>query len=219
MSLTSRLLHTFSHHPYLVLILSVFVCCGLIAYSIARKKPLVIFAVLILILGILNIIWGYEWNDEYVEKNGVHGTGVVTEIKPTNIEINDVEEVEYITLLKLSDGRTAEGVFTNNGKTFYPRLSAWQPPSVGEVFSVKYIDRDPSNFIICTTDSSEYAIRILCYSAIDRLQKAAAKYQLDKSNAMFKVEYKVAIEGLLKVGCSADQKIMYKIILEQLGNR
>lgn len=216
--ISSKLLHFISLHSFPVLFISIIVGVILFIIAVFKKKRIALLFILFPPLGIVSFIWGSDWNDHYVDENGVKGTAVVTQIAPTGVTVNDVQEVKYTTLIKTATG-TVESAFYNNGHTFYPKMDVFTPPSIGQVFTVKYIPDDESNFIICTADSnSAFSNQLDCTEVLTRLAAAQAKYRLDSSNAAFRQGYAKALRDLLNAPCDTGLNVIYREKLRELGD-
>ena len=217
MILQSKFLHFLSHNPFLVLFGSIFGGIALVIFFAFIKKGIAVFFLLFPVFGIVSFICGSDWNDSFVNENGMKGTAVVTQFAPTGTIINDVEEIKYSTLIKTTSGATVESAFYNNNHTFYPKPNLFIPPSVGEIFTVKYIPGDEHNFIICTADStSPFANQLDCVEALKHLATAQAKYSLDSTNVLFKKEYEKALGDLLNAPCDTNLNMTYREQLQEL---
>jgi hypothetical protein len=219
MALQSKILHFLSLHTFLILFLFVFGGIFATIFFVVKRKAIALLFFFFPILGFVNMFLGSAWNDNYVGRHGVKGTAVITQIAPTGVMINHTREMKYSTLVKTSQGTTVESAFTNNGQTFYPPTSLFLPPAIGEIFTVKYIPGDETNFVICTDDSSSaYANQLDCIGILKRVESTGAKYHLDSTNAAFRQEYKAAITDLLNAPCDSNLKMTYTIEQQQLGN-
>jgi hypothetical protein len=215
----SKLLHFFSFHSHLILVL--FLMGGIMSASFLIPKNRMglkfLFAFFLPVIGVGNFIYGRDINANYVDSHGVTSQAVVTEINATNTTVNHVRELEYKTLIKTNDNNTVESYFNNNKDVFYPKTDIWSPPSIGETFAVKYMPNDPENFIILTQDTnSNYSNKLICTEIQVRLSAAKAKYSLDNKNSEFKTAYKTVIQEILKAKCDTSIKYIYKLELNKL---
>jgi hypothetical protein len=203
-------------HPFLLLGLSIVLMC-LIFYKAAKKHLLLSgFALMLPVFGVVNFIWGSEWNAAYVYRHGEKGTGTVIRINPTNTWINNVREVEYVCLIKTKDGETMNAAFFNNASVFYPDPELWMPPQIGEQFDVKYIPGNETNFIILTNDpGSAYSNKINCFKLLQKIASAKAAYEFDPSHAQNKKTYTALIRRYLQSPCDTNMKKAYELILQQ----
>lgn len=214
----SKFFHFISLHSFPVLFISIFVGIILFVISVIKKRRIALLFILFPPLGIVSFIWGSDWNDRFVDEHGVKGTAVVTQVAPTGVTVNDVQEVKYTTLIKTATG-TVESAFYNNGHTFYPKTDDFTPPPIGQVFTVKYIPDDESNFIICTADStSAFSNQLDCTEVLTRLAAAQAKYRLDSLNVGFRQGYAKALRELLNAPCDTGLNGIYREKLRELGD-
>ena len=213
----SSILHFCAQHPFLLLPCSIFAM--LLIFYLGRKKfPIASkLAIVLPIWGVINLIYGGEWNAEYVYNHGLKGTGVVISIEPTNNRINDVEVVNYHCLIKTKDGTTIKAYFENSGTVFYPQNSLELLPQIGEQFSVKYMANNAENFIILTNDSkSGFSNKMECTQLLQEIASAQAAYNFDPSDKEKAKAFRSMLNQFLKGPCDENIKTAYRLVLEQM---
>jgi hypothetical protein len=174
-------------------------------------------ALLLPVWGVINLIYGGDWNAEYVYNHGVKGTGVIVEVEQTNSYVNHVQVVNYHCLIKTREGKTVKTYFENNGDAFYPANEMGIPPIIGESFSVKYIEGDEENFIILTNDrKSGFSNKLNCTKLLQEMVSAQAEYNFDKTNAVTKRTFKRLVEKFLQAPCDTNLQNVYRMQLEEL---
>ncbi len=174
-------------------------------------------ALLLPVWGVINLIYGGDWNAEYVYNHGVKGTGVIVRVENTNSYINHVQVVNYHCLIKTKEGKTVKTYFENSGDAFYPANELEMPPQIGESFSVKYIEGDEENFIILTNDKKNgFSNKINCTKLLQEMVSAQATYNFDKTNSSNKRAFKQLVEKFLKEPCDTNLQRVYRMQLEEL---
>lgn len=216
-NMTSNFLHFCSLHPFLILPGSIIAM--LLIYHFGRKRyPKASNLVLLLpVFGVINLIYGGDWNKEYVYNHGVKGTGVIVRIENTNNYVNRVQVVNYHCLIKTNENKTVKAYFENSGDAFYPANELELAPQIGESFSIKYIPGDEDNFIILTNDiKSNFSNKINCTQLLEELVSAQAAYNFDKTDAGNKRAFKRSVEKFLQTPCDTNLQNVYRIQLEAL---
>jgi len=174
-------------------------------------------ALLLPVFGVINLIYGGDWNREYVNNHGVKGTGVIVRIENTNNYVNRVQVVNYHCLIKTKDNKTVKTYFENSGDAFYPSNEMEIAPQIGESFSVKYIPGDEENFIILTNDiKSNFSNKVNCTKLLEELVSAQAAYNFDKTNVSNKKAFKQSVEKFLQTPCDTNLQRIYRMQLEEL---
>lgn len=217
----SHLLYFLSQHGFMIVPLAVVLM--LIVLAIWRKKYPVatgLFAVSLIAFSIINLIWGGSWNASYVHKHGVRGEAVITKIVPTNTYINEERVVEYHCLLRTKSGKVFSVYFENNGDIFFPHIDLWMPPTIGESFTVRYMEGHEENFIIPTDDKkSSYSSKLQCTQLIEEIASAKAAYEFDPKNSANRKLYKSLLQQFIHHDCDPNLKKMYRMELEKLNEK
>lgn len=204
-------------HPFAVMLICVALMLFLF-YKVKNKNSrLVNLGWLLPVFGVLNFIWGDDWNGSYVYNHGQKGTGVVVKIVPTNTWVNKVREVEYECLIKTKEGKTFEAYFVNNDYIFYPKPELWMPPGVGEEFDVKYMPGNESNFIILTNDrESAYSNKLGCTKLLQEISAARVAYDFDTKNRKNAAAYRKLLKEYIAAPCDTNVQKAYMLLLEQM---
>lgn len=215
--MTSSILHFGSLHPFLILPCSIIAM--LLIYRLGKKRypKASNFALLLPVLGIINLIYAGDWNRDYVYKHGVKGTGVIVRVENTNNYVNRVRVVNYHCLIKTKENKTIKTYFENSGDAFYPSNEMELAPQVGESFSVKYIPGDEDNFIILTNDvKSNFSNKVNCSKLLEELVSAQAAYNFDKVDKSNKSAYKQLVVKFLQTPCDTNLQRVYRMQLDEL---
>jgi hypothetical protein len=169
------------------------------------------------LFAILNLIYGGEWNNDYVAKHGIKSTGVVLRIVPTNRWVNHVQQISYECLIRTKNGKTTEVQFVNDGNIFYPEQELWIPPAIGETFPVKYIQNDPQNFIILTNEpGNRYSSKFSCTEILMKIAPAKTAYEFDRNDPTRKKTYRNVLEQYLQAPCDTNLQKIYREELKKL---
>lgn len=215
--MTSGFLHFCALHPFLLLPCSIFAMLLILYLGKKRYPKASKLALLLPVWGVINLIYGGDWNAEYVYNHGVKGTGVIVRIENTNNYVNHVQVVNYHCLIKTKEGKTVKSYFENSGDAFYPANELEIPPQIGESFSVKYIEGDEENFIILTNDvKSGFSNKINCTKVLQEMVSAQAEYNFDKTNSGNKHKFKRLVEKFLQAPCDTNLQRVYRMQLEEL---
>lgn len=215
--MVSAFLYFCSQHGILLMFLLVFLTPVLWVFLRIRFPKGVMLSLLLPVFGIVNLIFGSDWNANYVNKHGVKGTGVVIRIVPTNRWTNNVQEVEYECLIRTKEGKTIPAVFLNDGNAFFPQQEIWMPPMIGEQFSLKYIPGDETNFIILTNEpGSGYASKFTCTEKLMQISPAKAAYEFDPADPAKKKAYQKVLKEYLRAPCDTNLQKVYREELKKL---
>jgi len=215
--MASAILYFCSHYALLLLFLACFLTPLIWAFFLRKRKKRGFFLLLFPLFAVLNLIYGTEWNNDYVAKHGVKSTGVVLRIVPTNRWVNHVQQVSYECLIRTKNGKTTEVQFVNNGNIFYPEQELWIPPTIGETFPVKYIPNDPQNFIILTNEpGSQYSSKFSCTEILMKIAPAKTAYEFDRNDPARKKTYRNILEQYLQTPCDTNLQKMYREELRKL---
>lgn len=215
--MTSNFLSFGAHHPFLILPCSIIAMLLIFRFGKKRYPKASMLALLLPVWGIINLIYGGDWNREYVYNHGVKGTGVIVRVENTNNYVNRVQVVNYHCLIKTKEGKTVKTYFENSGDAFYPPNELEIPPQIGESFSVKYIEGDEENFIILTNDvKSGFSNKINCTKVLQEMVSAQAEYNFDKTDAGNKHKFKRLVEKFLQAPCDTNLQRVYRMQLEEL---
>lgn len=215
--MTSSFLRFGALHPFLILPCSIILMLLILYFGRKRFPKASLLALLLPVWGVINLIYGGDWNAEYVYNHGVKGTGVIVRVENTNNYINHVQVVNYHCLIKTKEGKSIKTYFENSGAVFYPANELEMSPQIGESFSVKYIEGDEENFIILTNDRKNgFSNKINCTKLLQEMVSAQATYNFDKTNAGNKRAYKQLVEKFLKEPCDTNLQRVYRMQLEEL---
>lgn len=181
-----------SHKTALVLIFSFIVSPAFFIYGIFKKKPIYNFLALVLIgLAMLNMFLGSRVTNSIIDKNGVLGTAIITDMAGTGDYYNYEESIQYNVLIKTKEGKTMETSFDSADHNVYPTPAEgkFSYPDQGVEFSVKYLPDAPEHFIILLNEDSAFAKELGCEELLKQLNSAEQKMNFDQTNQEFKADY------------------------------
>lgn len=187
MVLISKILFFISHHGFYTVIL-LFLFFGLLFY--ATKKAL--FLIPIIPLAILNGICGQFLNAWFLNTYGVESTAIITSDVETNSTLNESYIHDYEAIVKKQDGKYTTTFFSTTTVAIYPIRNSIRIPSQNDL-PVKYIPGYEKNIVILYDQSKEGKI-LLENEKLAPVNSARIKYEADRTNKEFIMEYISALE-------------------------
>ncbi|WP_284464345.1 hypothetical protein [Chryseobacterium sp.] len=187
MVLISKILFFTSHHGFYTVIL-LFLFFGLLFY--ATKKAL--FLIPIIPLAILNGICGQFLNAWFLNTYGVESTAIITSDVETNSTLNESYIHDYEAIVKKQDGKYTTTFFSTTTAAIYPIRNSIRIPSQNDL-PVKYIPGYEKNIVILYDQSREGKI-LLENEKLAPVNSAKIKYEADRTNKEFIMEYISALE-------------------------
>lgn len=187
MVLISKILFFTSHHGFYTVIL-LFLFFGLLFY--ATKKAL--FLIPIIPLAILNGICGQFLNAWFLNTYGVESTAIITSDVETNSTLNESYIHDYEAIVKKQDGKYTTTFFSTTTAAIYPIRNSIRIPSQNDL-PVKYIPGYEKNIVILYDQSKEGKI-LLENEKLAPVNSARIKYEADRTNKEFIMEYISALE-------------------------
>lgn len=187
MVLISKILFFISHHGFYTVIL-LFLFFGLLFY--ATKKAL--FLIPIIPLAILNGICGQFLNAWFLNTYGVESTAIITSDVETNSTLNESYIHDYEAIVKKQDGKHTTTFFSTTTAAIYPIRNSIRIPSQKDL-PVKYIPGYEKNIVILYDQSKEGKI-LLENEKLAPVNSARIKYEADRTNKEFIMEYISALE-------------------------
>jgi hypothetical protein len=158
----------------------------------------------VLMLGLLNMVFGSWLSASVVHAFGETGSATITGDYETATQYNDRTVVGHNVLLRTSEGKTVETSFEDDDFNVYPSRNSVTYPSVGDHFNVNYLRMFPRDFIIITNDDSPWATERRCAALNDTMQEANQKYEFDRSSQDYRTGYIAAIHALIDQKCVTD---------------
>ena len=187
MVLISKILFFISHHGFYTVIL-LFIFFGLLSYL--TKKAW--FLIPIIPLAILNGFCGQFLNAWYLNTYGVESTAIITSDLETNSTLNDVYIHDYEAIVKKQNGKYTTTFFSTTTAAIYPIRNSIRIPSQKDL-PVKYIPGYEKNIVILYDQSKEGKI-LLENEKLAPVNSARIKYEADRTNKEFIMEYISALE-------------------------
>ncbi|AZB02119.1 hypothetical protein EG359_22100 [Chryseobacterium joostei] len=187
MVLISKILFFTSHHGFYTVIL-LFLFFGLLFY--ATKKAL--FLIPIIPLAILNGICGQFLNAWFLNTYGVESTAIITSDVETNSTLNESYIHDYEAIVKKQNGKYTTTFFSTTTAAIYPIRNSIRIPSQKDL-PVKYIPGYEKNIVILYDQSKEGKI-LLENEKLAPVNSARIKYEADRTNKEFIMEYISALE-------------------------
>lgn len=184
--------------------------------SILRRK----FSWLIagLILGFVNIFTAQFLNAWFLNKFGIQGTAVVTQVVETNSTLNDQYISDYDVLVKTADGKDVLSDFSTMTAVIYPIRNNIRLPDAGAQIAVKYIPGYEKNIVILS-DESSYGRSMLIGEHKQPVEKAAIQYQASPGNEEFKKEYIKALKEFIEEPANSPDSVSvrnYRLLVKTL---
>ena len=171
MDIVSYALHFNQNHSVLIAVLILF---AIFPMAVIKKRPYL--GIAMILLGGANFGFNGELNRWYVNQHGVRGTGSVTAIRASSVNINNKPQSEFDVLLKVKDGQIIKSSFNSYDDIFASDIVMERPaplPQVGEEFTTLYLPGDLKNFVIIADDlKSSYGKRVICSDLKLRAAKA-----------------------------------------------
>ncbi|MEG0926028.1 MULTISPECIES: hypothetical protein [Chryseobacterium] len=206
MILISKILFFTSHYGFYTVIL-LFVFFGLLSYLTKRA----LFLIPIIPLAIANGFCGQFLNAWFLNKYGVESTAIITSDVETNSTLNDMYIHDYEAIVKKQDGKYISTFFSTTSAAIYPIENAIRIPQTEQNFPVKYIPGYEKNIVILYNQSEEGKTS-LKYAKLAPVNSARIKYEADRTNKEFIMEYISALEDYTN---SYDDE-SYKLKIEEL---
>ena len=139
-----HLLYQITSNGVWVIIIAVF----LFLLSVTKRK-LIVLGILILVLAVLNFIFGHELTNSLVYKYGKDGTALISNIEKTNDVYNYRPVMEYRIIISVAGDEKVNTTFRSDDFNVYPMpKTGYSYPRQGIPFSVKYMEKHPEVFII-----------------------------------------------------------------------
>lgn len=138
----------FAHQAtqYYVLVM---ICALLLFFLSLMKRKLIPIGILIVILSVLNALFGYRLTNYLIYKYGKHGTALVTGVEKTINVYNDQPIMEYRVFITTDTRETVSTTFKSTTSNIYPMpKTGYSHPRQGVPFPVKYVTTHPDIFII-----------------------------------------------------------------------
>lgn len=133
-----------THHNVPVIILAVL----LFFIALVHRKLLAI-GILILILAVLNVLFGHQLTNYLVYTYGKNGTALVTGIEKTNRVHNYQPVMEYRVFIHTDNRKKISTTFKSNDVNVYPvPKTEYAYPRPGVPFAIKYVNTYPDIFVI-----------------------------------------------------------------------
>jgi hypothetical protein len=160
------------------------------------------FAVPIIAAGILFFFFGTQLAASLIYLCGEAGGATITGTYKTSTQYNNHNVVGYNVLIRTAAGRIVATKFEDDDFNVYP---PWRNvvsyPQDGDAFTVRYLERFPSAFVIVANDNSPWALDVRCAKLAEPLDEAKRKLQFARSDETFQRDYRDAREALRQAGC------------------
>ncbi|WP_028775439.1 hypothetical protein [Shimazuella kribbensis] len=203
MNLLSNVIHFFVAHR--IILLFVLIIGSLIIGSILPNKDSelgmssILVPTIIILLSVVNVIWGTDFNNAFLNAYGITGNGVITK---SELTISD--DTRYYVLMRTQKNETIQTTFTDMNFNIHPKPEdGYLYPYKGEKFTIKYIPGAEDNFIILANDHSPYSKRLACSGYQEKIDNAKTEHDFESSNATFTKNYADALRTYITNQCPA----------------
>lgn len=136
--------HQITSNKFWVIVIALF----LLLISFTRKK-LIPVGILIVILAVLNFLYGERLTNRMVYRHGENGNALITRVEQTNDMYNHRYVMEYTVILNTAGDTRVNTTFRSDDFNIYPPpKTGYSYPRPGIPFDIKYVETYPGIFII-----------------------------------------------------------------------
>jgi hypothetical protein len=176
---------------------------GAIAIGLRRFSILLLIPVIVG-YAFLNLAFGVDWSVALIHRFGNQASATATGRFPTEDVYNNQDVFGYHVLIRAADGNVFETAFRTDDFNVYPQRNATRYPSVGDVFTVRYLPGHPDDFVIVRDDASPWSNRLRCEALAVTVGQADQKTNFAPENQRFQQGSRDARAAFQSAGCQAE---------------
>jgi hypothetical protein len=210
MDVIAHLVYEAAIHRFLLMsiLLPSVILCGVFfgVSSSGLTRMITSLFIALAILGFFNVFLGPSIAASVLYSTGEPGTGKVVGKYATGRQYNNHNVVGYNVLIKTPDNRVVETSFDDDDFNVYPPANAERYPSVGDVFTARYLPSFPKDFVIVSNDDKPWAKAIRCRELGAALHEAKSKYEFETESPSFRARYVDAIQSYIGAKCYSDDE-------------
>lgn len=205
MSALSFVFYCLAYHPVLVMIAALVGTVAITLFRALRRGGSrgLIFALVVFVVGMINVFTGQFLNAAFLNAVGTRGEGVITDAQETSSRLNDMPVWRYEAVVRTQDGPDQRARFSTLSATLWPIRNEILVPPLGERFAAKFVPGFARNFVILTDETPSGRRRLLAEwrAPVDIAER---RLRASPANREFRTEYRKALTLFLREHADAD---------------
>lgn len=153
---------------------------------------------------VANLVFGDALASRLLHRFGTSAAATVTGNYATSVQYNSHDVVGHHVLLRGADGRAVATSFEDDDFNVYPPHNATDYPGIGDVFTVRYLQRFPDDFTIVADDGSPWARARRCGALVEAQAQAGERAGFSHA-AEDRAAWQAAARTASAAGCPASR--------------